>query len=71
MAYDLEMNLHKTQIAPSEAEDTAKTFQRDAAKPEETLVDAVGNAEVVELKCGVCLRGMPPNVRRVRGAGVE
>merc|ERR1719277_213127 len=44
MTHDLEMNFNK--IAPFGKEDTAKELQDHAAKTQDTLVDAVGNAEV-------------------------
>merc|ERR1712050_158510 len=50
MTHDLEMNFNK--IAPFGKEDTAKELQ-DHAKTQDTFVDAVENAEVVEIKCAV------------------
>merc|ERR1719291_1673608 len=44
MTHDLEMNFNK--IAPFGKEDTAKELQDHAAKTQDTLVDAVENAEV-------------------------
>ena len=44
MAHDLEVNSNKT--SPFGKEDTAKELQDDAAKTQDTLVDAVENAEV-------------------------
>merc|ERR1719487_1434199 len=46
MTHDLEMNFNK--IAPFGKEDTAKELQDHAAKTQDTLVDAVENAEVAE-----------------------
>merc|ERR1719428_30912 len=43
MTHDLEMNFNK--IAPFGKEDTAKELQDHAAKTQDTLVDAVENAE--------------------------
>merc|ERR1740123_186659 len=51
MTHDLEMNFNK--IAPFGKEDTAKELQDHAAKTQDTLVDAVGNAEVAEIKRAV------------------
>merc|ERR1719264_1385813 len=48
MTHDLEMNFNK--IAPFGKEDTAKELQAHAAKTQDTLVDAVENAEVAEIK---------------------
>merc|ERR1719238_2549001 len=48
MTHDLEMNFNK--IAPFGKEDTAKELQDHAAKTQDTLVDAVENAEVAEIK---------------------
>merc|ERR1711957_168982 len=47
MTHDLEMNFNK--IAPFGKEDTAKELQDHAAKTQDTLVDAVENAEVAEI----------------------
>merc|ERR1719238_307233 len=44
MTHDLEVNFNK--IAPFGKEDTAKELQSHAAKTQDTLVDAVENAEV-------------------------
>ena len=49
--HDLEMNFNK--IAPFGKEDTAKELQDHAAKTQDTLVDAVENAEVAEIKRAV------------------
>jgi len=51
MTHDLEMNFNK--IAPFGEEDTAKELQDHAAKTQDTLVDAVENAEVAEIKRAV------------------
>jgi len=51
MTHDLEMNFNK--IAPFGKEDTAKELQDHAAKTQDTLVDAVENAEVAEIKRAV------------------
>jgi len=51
MTQDLEMNFNK--IAPFGKEDTAKELQDHAAKTQDTLVDAVENAEVAEIKRAV------------------
>merc|ERR1719480_96188 len=51
MTHDLEMNFNKT--APFGKEDTAKELQDHAAKTQDTLVDAVENAEVAEIKRAV------------------
>jgi hypothetical protein len=51
MSHDLEMNFNK--IAPFGKEDTAKELQDHAADTQDTLVDAVENAEVAEIKRAV------------------
>merc|ERR1719359_1779651 len=51
MTHDLEMNFNK--IAPFGKEDTAKKLQNHVAKTQDTLVDAVENAEVAEIKRAV------------------
>ena len=51
MTHDLEVNFNK--IAPFGKEDTAKELQSHAAKTQDTLVDAVENAEVAEIKRAV------------------
>jgi len=51
MTHDLEQNFNK--IAPFGKEDTAKELQDHAAKTQDTLVDAVENAEVAEIKRAV------------------
>jgi len=51
MSHDLQMNFNK--IAPFGKEDTAKELQDHASKTQDTLVDAVENAEVAEIKRSV------------------
>jgi len=51
MTHDLEMNFNK--IAPFGKEDTARELQDHATKTQDTLVDAVENAEVAEIKRAV------------------
>merc|ERR1719265_1654818 len=51
MTQDMEMNFNK--IAPFGKEDTAKELQDHAADTQDTLVDAVENAEVAEIKRAV------------------
>jgi len=51
MTHDLEINFQK--IAPFGKEDTAKELQDHASKTQDTLVDAVENAEVAEIKRAV------------------
>jgi len=51
MTNDLEANFNK--IAPFGKEDTAKELQDHAAKTQDTLVDAVENAEAAEIKRAV------------------
>ena len=61
MTHDLEMNFNK--IAPFGKEDTAKELQDHAAKTQDTLVDAVENAEVAEIKRAVFrMHGFRPSV---------
>merc|ERR1719158_663945 len=48
MTKDLEVNFNK--IAPFGKEDTAHELQSHASKTQDTLVDAVENAEVAEIK---------------------
>merc|ERR1719157_479861 len=48
MTHDLEMNFNK--IAPFGKENTAYELQDHAARTQDTLVDAVENAEVAEIK---------------------
>merc|ERR1711924_354128 len=64
MTHDLEMNFNK--IAPFGKEDTAKELQDHAAKTQDTLVDAVENAEVAEIKRAV-FRALP----RLRAATIK
>mmetsp|Transcript_20086 Transcript_20086/g.53858 ORF Transcript_20086/g.53858 Transcript_20086/m.53858 type:complete len:239 (+) Transcript_20086:94-810(+) len=63
MTHDLEMNFNK--IAPFGKEDTAKELQDHAAKTQDTLVDAVENAEVAEIK-----RAVFRALTRLRGAAI-
>jgi len=51
MTHDLELNFNR--IAPFGKEDTAKELQDHASKTQDTLVDAVENAEVAEIKRAV------------------
>merc|ERR1719158_1165686 len=51
MTKDLEVNFNK--IAPFGKEDTAHELQSHASKTQDTLVDAVENAEVAEIKRAV------------------
>jgi len=51
MTHDLEANFNM--ITPFGKEDTAKELQSHAAKTQDTLVDAVENAEVAEIKRAV------------------
>merc|ERR1719361_2398399 len=48
MTHDLEMNFNK--IAPFGKENTAYELRDHAARTQDTLVDAVENAEVAEIK---------------------
>merc|ERR1711965_601752 len=64
MTHDLEMNFNK--IAPFGKEDTAKELQDHAAKTQDTLVDAVENAEVAEIK-----RAVFRALTRLRAASVK
>merc|ERR1719474_777328 len=64
MTHDLEMNFNK--IAPFGKEDTAKELQDHAAKTQDTLVDAVENAEVAEIK-----RAMFRALTRLRAATIK
>jgi len=64
MSHDLEMNFNK--IAPFGKEDTAKELQDHAAKTQDTLVDAVENAEVAEIK-----RAVFRALTRLRAASVK
>merc|ERR1711915_811850 len=51
MTHEIESNFNK--IAPFGKEDTAKELQDHASKTQDTLVDAVENAEVAEIKRSV------------------
>ncbi|CAD7941108.1 unnamed protein product [Amoebophrya sp. A120] len=64
MTRDLEMNFNK--IAPFGKEDTAKELQDHAAKTQDTLVDAVENAEVAEIK-----RAVFRALTRLRAASIK
>lgn len=64
MTHDLEMNFNK--IAPFGKEDTAKELQDHAAKTQDTLVDAVENAEVAEIK-----RAVFRSLTRLRAAEIK
>merc|ERR1719421_1369055 len=64
MTHDLEMNFNK--IAPFGKEDTAKELQDHAAKTQDTLVDAVENAEVAEIKRAVFRALTRPRAARRR-----
>jgi len=64
MSHDLEMNFNK--IAPFGKEDTAKELQDHAAKTQDTLVDAVENAEVAEIK-----RAVFRALTRLRAASIK
>jgi len=64
MTHDLEMNFNK--IAPFGKEDTAKELQDHAAKTQDTLVDAVENAEVAEIK-----RAVFRALTRLRAAAIK
>jgi len=64
MTHDLEMNFNK--IAPFGKEDTAKELQDHAAKTQDTLVDAVENAEVAEIK-----RAVFRSLTRLRAATIK
>jgi len=61
---DLETNYNK--IAPFGKEDTAQELQDHAAKTQDTLVDAVENAEVAEIK-----RAVFRALTRLRAASVK
>jgi hypothetical protein len=61
---DLETNFNK--IAPFGKEDTAQELQDHAAKTQDTLVDAVENAEVAEIK-----RAVFRALTRLRAASVK
>merc|ERR1719423_514123 len=64
MTHDLEMNFNK--IAPFGKEDTAAELQSHAARTQDTLVDAVENAEVAEIK-----RAVFPALTRLRAAEIK
>merc|ERR1719356_873478 len=64
MTHDLEMNFNN--IAPFGKEDTAKELQDHAAETQNTLVDAVENAEVAEIK-----RAVFRSLTRLRAAAVK
>jgi len=64
MTHDLEMNFNK--IAPFGKEDTARELQDHAAKTQDTLVDAVENAEVAEIK-----RAVFRALTRLRAAAIK
>jgi len=64
MTKDLEMNFNK--IAPFGKEDTAKELQDHASKTQDTLVDAVENAEVAEIK-----RSVFRALTRLRAAAIK
>lgn len=64
MARDLSQNFNK--IAPFGKEDTAKELQDHATKTQDTLVDAVENAEVAEIK-----RSVFRALTRLRAAAIK
>jgi len=64
MSHDLQMNFNK--IAPFGKEDTAKELQDHASKTQDTLVDAVENAEVAEIK-----RSVFRALTRLRAAAIK
>jgi len=64
MTHDLEMNFNN--IAPFGKEDTAKELQDHAAETQNTLVDAVENAEVAEIK-----RAVFRSLTRLRAASIK
>jgi len=64
MTHDLEMNFNK--IAPFGKEDTAKELQDHATRTQDTLVDAVENAEVAEIK-----RAVFRALTRLRAASIK
>jgi len=64
MTHDLEMNFNK--IAPFGKEDTAKELTEHAETTQETLVDAVENAEVSEIK-----RAVFRALTRLRAASIK
>jgi len=64
MSRDLGANFNK--IAPFGKEDTAKELQDHASKTQDTLVDAVENAEVAEIK-----RSVFRALTRLRAAAIK
>lgn len=64
LAKEMSNDLHK--IAPFGKEDTAKELQDHAAKTQDTLVDAVENAEVAEIK-----RSVFRSLTRLRAATIK
>lgn len=64
MEEDLQANFNK--IAPFGKEDTARELQDHAAKTQDTLVDAVENAEVAEIK-----RAVFRSLTRLRAATIK
>jgi len=64
MSHDLQMNFNK--IAPFGKEDTAKELQDHAMKTQDTLVDALENAEVAEIK-----RSVFRSLTRLRAASIK
>ena len=64
MTHDLEMNFNK--IAPFGKEDTARELQDHATRTQDTLVDAVENAEVAEIK-----RAVFRALTRLRAASIK
>lgn len=61
---DLDTNYNK--VAPFGKEDTARELQEHAAKTQDTLVDAVENAEVAEIK-----RAVFRALTRLRAASIK
>jgi hypothetical protein len=66
MTHDLEMNFNK--IAPFGKEDTAKELQDHAADTQDTLVDAVENAEVARSSARSSVRSRASARRRSRSS---
>merc|ERR1719298_259259 len=64
MTHDLEMNFNK--IAPFGKEDTATELTEHAERTQDTLVDAVENAEVAEVK-----RSVFRALTRLRAASIK
>jgi hypothetical protein len=64
MTHEIESNFNK--IAPFGKEDTAKELQDHASKTQDTLVDAVENAEVAEIK-----RSVFRALTRLRAAAIK